>query len=165
MAITATVLADGTEVILDQQQANDVLNANGVITAINFSGFRLWGNNTAAYPATSDPKDRWLSVRRFFDWDGNNFIRTYFQEVDKPGNKRLIRKIVDSQNVIGNGYVARDYCAGYRLEFLDDENPATNLLNGHLTTHTYLAPYIPAEYIENIREYDVEALENAFGGE
>ena len=105
------------------------------------------------------------AVRRFFDWDGNNFIQTYFQKVDKPGNKRLIQSIVDSQNIIGNGYVARDYCAGYRVEFRSDENPVTNLLAGHLTVHTYLAPYIPAEYIENIREYDVDALESAIGGE
>lgn len=164
LRITGTVLEDGTEVVLDQQQASDVLNANGVITAINASGFKLWGNNTAAYPSTTDPKDRWLAVRRFFDWDGNNFIRTYFQKVDKPGNKRLIQSIVDSQNIIGNGYVARDYCAGYRVEFRSDENPVTNLLNGHLTVHTFLAPYIPAEYIENIREYDVTALQAAFGG-
>ena len=127
LRITATVLADGTEVVLDQQQANDMLNANGIITAINANGFKLWGNNTAAYPSTSDPKDRWLAVRRFFDWDGNNFIRTYFQKVDKPGNKRLIQSIVDSQNIVGNGYVARDYCAGYRLEFISAENPVTNL--------------------------------------
>lgn len=165
LRITGTVLADGTEVYLDQQQANDMLNANGIITAINANGFKLWGNNTAAYPGTSDPKDRWLAVRRFFDWDGNNFILTYFQKVDKPGNKRLIQSIVDSQNIIGNGYVARDYCAGYHVEFRDDENPVTNLLNGHLTVHTNLAPYTPAEFIENIREYDVEALENAVGGE
>lgn len=165
LRITGTVLADGTPVDLDQQQANDVLNANGVITAINADGFKLWGNNTAAYPGTTDPKDRWLSVRRFFDWDGNNFIRTYFQKVDKPGNKRLIQSIVDNQNIIGNGYVKRDYCAGYKVEFKSGENPVTNLLNGHLTVHTYLAPYIPAEYIENIREYDVDALQAAFGGE
>ena len=158
LRITGTVLADGTEVVLDQQQANDVLNANGITTAINMEGFKSWGNSTAAYPSTTDPKDRWFAVRRFFDWDGNNFIRTYVQKVDKPGNKRLIRSVVDSQNIVGNGYVARDYCAGYRLEFLESENPATNLLNGHLTTHTYLAPYIPAEQIENIREYDVAAL-------
>lgn len=164
MAITGTVLADGTEVVLDQQQANDVLNANGIITAINSDGFRLWGNNTSAYPAVTDPKDRWLAVRRFFDWDGNNFVRTYRQKVDKPGNKRLIQSIVDSQNVIGNGYVARDYCAGYKVEFRTDENPVTNLMNGHLTVHTFLAPYTPAEYIENIREYDVTALQAAFGG-
>lgn len=161
LKITATVLEDGTEVILDTQQVNDALNANGIISAVNDGGFKAWGNSTAAYPATTDPKDRWLAVRRFFDWDGNNFIRTYRQKVDKPGSKRLIRTIVDSQNIVGNGYVARDYCAGYRLEFLEDENPATELLNGHLTVHTYLAPYIPAEYIENIREYDVDALEAA----
>ena len=142
-----------------------MLNANGVITAINANGFKSWGNNTTAYPSTTDPKDRWWAVRRFFDWDGNNFIQTYFQKVDKPGNKRLIQSIVDSQNIIGNGYVARDYCAGYRVEFRSDENPVTNLLAGHLTVHTYLAPYIPAEYIENIREYDVDALESAIGGE
>lgn len=165
LKVTATILKDGTEVILDQQQANEVLNANGIITAVNANGFKLWGNNTAAYPAITDPKDRWLAVRRFFDWDGNNFIRTYLQKVDKPGNKRLIQSIVDSQNIVGNGYVARDYCAGYRVEFRSEENPVTNLLNGHLTTHTYLAPYIPAEYIENIREYDVTALEAAMGGE
>lgn len=164
LRITATVLADGTEVVLDQQQASDALNACGVITAVNLEGFRSWGNSTAAYPATTDPKDRWLSVRRFFNWDGNNFIRTYFQKVDKPGNTRLIQSIVDSQNVIGNGYVARQYCAGYRTEFRSDENPVTNLLDGHLTVHTFLAPFIPAEYLENIREYDVTALEAALTG-
>lgn len=165
LRITATVLADGTEVVLDQQQVDDVLNANGIISAINANGFKLWGNSTAAYPSTTDPKDRWLATRRFFDWDGNNFIRTYTQKVDKPGNKRLIQSIVDSQNIVGNGYVARDYCAGYRVEFKSDENPVTNLLAGHLTVHTYMAPYIPAEYIENIREYDVAALQAAMGGE
>ena len=165
LRITSTVLKDGTEVMVDQQQANDALNANGIITAINVNGFKLWGNSTAAYPSTTDPKDRWLAVRRFFDWDGHNFICTYFQKVDKPGNPRLIQSIVDAQNIVGNGYVARDYCAGYRLAFNSAENPVTNLLNGHLTTHTYLAPYIPAEFIENIREYDVTALQAAMGGE
>ncbi len=163
LRITATVLKDGTQVLLDQEQAN-LLNSQGVVTALNLSGFKSWGNNTAAYPGTTDPKDRWLSVRRFFDWDGNNFIRTYLQQVDKPGNHRLIQSIVDSQNIVGNGYVARDYCAGYRLEFREDENPATNLLNGHLTVHTHMAPYIPAEVIENIREYDVTALTAALTG-
>lgn len=93
-----------------------------MITAINANGYKAWGNNTAAYPSTTDPKDRWLAVRRFFDWDGNNFILTYFQKVDKPGNTRLIQSIVDSQNIIGNGYVARDYCAGYRTEFKSDSD-------------------------------------------
>ena len=60
--------------------------------------------------------------------------------------------------------MARDYCAGYRVEFRADENHVPALLNGKLAVHPYLAPYIPAECIENIREYDVTALENAMGG-
>lgn len=166
LRVTATVLADGTEVLLDQEQAN-LLNGQGIVTAINANGIKSWGNNTAAYPSTTDPKDRWFAVRRFFDWDGNNFILTYFQQVDEPGNRRLIQEIVDSQNIIGNGYVAREYCAGYKIEFRTDENPITDLLNGKLTTHTMMAPYVPAETIENIREYDTAALLAALsaGGE
>lgn len=48
------VVADGSEVILDVQQAN-YLNENGVVTALNFyNGFVSWGNYTACYPADTD---------------------------------------------------------------------------------------------------------------
>ena len=93
LRITATVLADGTEVVLDQQQANDALNANGIITAINQEGFRSWGNSTAAYPATTDPKDRWLAVRRFFNWDGNNFPSSNFTSKDLQSCLEVIRNV------------------------------------------------------------------------
>ena len=53
---------------------------------------------------------------------------------------------------------------GIGMEFREDENPITDLLDGKLTTHTYLAPYIPAEKIVNIREYDTAALEAALTG-
>lgn len=164
LRITGTCLEDGTEVVLDEEQAN-LLNGQGIVTAFNDTGFKLWGNNTAAYPNTTDPKDRWWAVRRFFDWDGNSFILSYKKKTDKPGNPRLIQSIVDSQNIIGNGYVAKEYCAGYKMAFLASENPATDLLNGIMRVHTYMAPYIPAEVIENTREYDTTALETALGGE
>ena len=47
IAISAACLEDGTEVVLDQEQANTV-NSFGVATWLNMNGFRLWGNNTAA---------------------------------------------------------------------------------------------------------------------
>lgn len=162
LRITGLCLDDGTEVLLDKQQADDVLGANGICTAINVNGFKFWGNNTCAYPSTTDIKDRFWCVRRFFDWDGNNFILTYFQKVDKPENRRLVQDIVDSTNITGSGYVARGYCAGYNIKFLEDENPTTELLAGHLTVHTYMAPFVPTEYIHNIREYDTDALTTIF---
>lgn len=161
LAIGAICLADGTEIMLDQTQANTV-NGFGVATFLNMNGFRLWGNNTACYPGNSDPKDRWFSVRRFFCWTGNTFILTYFQKVDDPTNPRLIEAIVDSENVRGNSFVARDICARYEITFNEDENPTTDLLNGKITFHQYLTPYVPAEDIENILEFDPDALSKLF---
>ena len=154
---TATCLADGTEVALDQEQANTV-NSYGVATMLNMNGFKSWGNNSCGYPSTIDPKDRWFACRRFFTWAGNNFILTYFNKVDDPMNQRLIEDVVDSANIAGNGYVARGYCAAYRVEYLEAENPAADVLNGRITFHQYLAPYTPAEDIESILEFDIDAL-------
>lgn len=160
LAISGACLADGTEVVLDQEQAN-VVNSFGVATWLNMNGFRLWGNNTAAYPGITDPKDRWFSVRRFMTWAANSFILTYFQKVDSPANKRLIEAIVDSENVRGNGFVARGVCARYEITFNEDENTTADLLNGKITFHQYITPFTPAEDIEDIIEFDPNALSAA----
>ena len=148
---TGTVLATGEEVLLDQVQGNAV-NSFGVTTAINVNGWRTWGNNSAIYPASTDPKDRWFCCRRFFSWWGNSFILTYFQKVDNPMNPRLIETIVDSENIRGASYVSQGKCARAEIVYNADENPVTDLLNGKITFHQYLTPYPPAEDILNILE-------------
>jgi len=164
IGVTGTVLADGeTEVILDQLQGNAV-NGFGVTTAINVNGWRTWGNNSAVYPASTDPKDRWFCCRRFFSWWGNSFILTYFQKVDDPANIRLIETIVDSENIRGASYVADQKCARAEIEFNASENAVTDLIDGKLRFHQHLTPYPPAEDILNTLEFDPYALQTALGG-
>ena len=177
IGVTGTVLADavytpkeggtgGTwdkEVVLDQLQGNAV-NSVGVTTAINVTGWRTWGNRTAAYPANTDPKDMWFCCRRFFSWWGNSFILTYFQKVDNPGNRRLIETIVDTENKRGEAYVADEKCARAEIEFIPGENPVTNLIDGKLRFHQHLTPYPPAEDILNVLEFDPYALESKLNG-
>lgn len=160
LPISKACLIDGTEVVLDQEQANTV-NSFGVATFLNVNGFRLWGNNTLAYPGNTDPKDRWISVKRFLCWAANTFILTYFQKVDDPMNKRLIEAIVDSENVRGNGFVARGVCARYETTYNEDENTTTDLLDGRITFHQYITPFTPAEDIEDVIEFDPNALSAA----
>jgi phage tail sheath protein FI len=164
LGVGGTVLADGTEVILDQMQAN-LLNGQGIVTAINMNGWKAWGNNTACYPAITDPKDRWIACRRFFTWWGNSFILTYANKVDEPGNYRLIESIVDSENIRGNSFVSQGKCAGAKITFRADENPITDILNGKIQFKQYLAPYTPAEDILNVLEFDPSMIEAALGGE
>jgi len=160
VSISGMCLEDGTEVILDQDQANTV-NGYGVATFLNVNGYRLWGSNTCCYPGNTDPKDRWFPVRRFMSWAANTFILTYFQKVDSPMNKHLIEAIVDSENIRGNSFVARDICARYEIVYNPDENPTTDLINGKITFHQYITPFVPAEDIENVIEFDPYALSDA----
>lgn len=161
--IGSTVVEDGTEINLDSDQGAE-LNAVGVVTAINEGGWKSWGNNTAAYPGVTDPKDRWICCRRFFSWWGNSFIITYSDKVDDPTNTRLIESIVDSENVRGNALVSQGKCAGIRMEYRQDDNPKANLLNGKSVFRQYLAPYTPAEDILDILEYDPSMIETELGG-
>lgn len=161
--IEAAILKDGTELYLNMVSAND-LNAIGVVTVLNFNGFRFWGSNTSAYPGTIDPKERWINARRFFSWWGNNFITAYFKNVDDLTKKRLIESIVDTENIRGNLFVAEGHCAGFRIEFREEDNPLDRLLSGKIRFRLFLAPYVPTEYIEGIMEFDVNMLKNALGG-
>ncbi|EET60348.1 hypothetical protein BRYFOR_07544 [Marvinbryantia formatexigens DSM 14469] len=163
VGISGLCLEDGTEVILDEQQAN-VVNSYGVCTFNNFSGWTTWGNNTAIYPASSDPKDRWLCCRRFFSWWGNSFILTYHERVDDSNNPRLIEAIVDDENVKGNSYVAQGKCAGAYIEWREDENTVNDIMAGKMRFLHHLAPWTPAEDILDVLEFDPELLEAAFTG-
>ena len=136
ISITGTCLADGTEVVLDQVQAN-ALNGVGVTTAINQSGWRLWGNS---------------------------FILTYIQYVDGPVSVQLVENIVDSENIRGNSYVAQNKCAGAHINFRAEENTATDIISGDVKFHQKLAPFVPAEDITNTLEFDPAMLYASING-
>ena len=141
----------------------DSLNGQGIVSTINWiGGWKLWGSNMSIYPSSSDVKDRWIPVRRMTDWLGNTVVLTVFQFVDKPGNRRLIDSIIDSLNIWLNSLVASGNALGARVEFRHDENPTTDLLNGHYRFHIYEAFPTPAEWIEFLLEFDVTYLETLF---
>ena len=162
LGATGLCLADGTPVYMDQDQGSTV-NTYGVTTAINEGGWRLWGNYTAVYPNSTDAKDMWFPVRRMFNWHGNNFIQTYFQNVDDPMNNVLIESIVDSENIRCGAY-APDKWAGASIEYLAEDNPITDILAGKMTFRQHIAPYTPAQEIVNILDYDISLLQSVLSG-
>lgn len=162
--MSAAVLADGTEVILDNAQAA-LVNSYGIVTAINDQGWKSWGNNTSAYPGTTDPKDRWIACRRMMSWYRNHFILTYKSKVDDPASYRLIEALVDSENIYLNSLTATGAIAGGVIRFSEADNPVTSILNGEIHFSTKIAFWTPAEWIENVIEFDPTILQTALGGE
>lgn len=163
LSADSTVLKDGTEVWLGVPQA-EYLNGNGIVTALNFiGGWKAWGNETSAYPATSDVKERFIPVRRMFNWVGNTLVTTFWSRLDYPLNKRQVETIQDSANDWLNSLVAQGYLLGGRVEFLRAENPDTGILDGKSVFHVYLAAPTPNGDIEFKLEYDTSYLQTLFG--
>jgi len=159
----SAVLIDGTEVWLTPQQAAEQLNGQGVVTMLNFiGGWKLWGNNTAAYPANTDVKDRWISVRRTFNWIGNTLIQTMWQRLDQPIDRKQVDIVVDTVNIWLNSLQAAGVILGGRVEFLPGDNPDIQLLDGKSVFRVYVAPPVPNEEIEFILEYDVSYFATLF---
>lgn len=162
LKVSGICLKDGTEIILDYEKAN-MLNGQGICTAINMNGWRFWGNNTAVYPGSTDVKDRFIPVRRMFTWWGNTFILTYFQKVDSPMNRRLIETVVDSENIRANGFVGSGKIADAKIT-LDPSLTAVDLIDGRIKFLQRLTPFPPAEEIVNTLEFDPQALYEAVTG-
>lgn len=163
LGVSGAVLADGTEITLDSTQAQS-LNGDGIVTAINQQGWKIWGNNMACYPENQDPKDRWIGCRRMFSFVANYFIQTYHSKLDSAMNRVAIDDIVNSFNIWGNSLKARGMCAGIRVEYLEKDNPEKELLQGHVKFRLYIAPYTPMEYILATEEFDLTTLRSAITG-
>ena len=160
---TATVLANGEEVWI-APDTGAYMNSQGIVTALNMiGGWKAWGNRTAAYPGITDVKDAFIPIRRMFSWIGNTLVQTFWQNVDAPLNRRQIDTIVDSANIWLNGLAARGYIMGGRVEFLETENPTTDLMDGIARFHVYVTPPSPNREIDFILEYDPAYIQTLFG--
>ena len=158
--VDGAVLADGSEIYLDQAQAGE-LNGSGVVTAFHDNGWKAFGNNTGCYPQNTDPKDRWIGCRRMFDFVANYFITVYRSKLDEGMNKRLVDDIINSFNIWGNSLMASGMCAGLYAEYRKEENTISDILAGHMKIRIHFAPYTPTEYIQAVEEFDVTTFERA----
>lgn len=161
LVIDGSVLADGSPVYLSKPQAN-TLNEGGIVTALNFVGQRAFGNRTSIYPSSADVKDCFISVRRMFNYIGNTLVTTFFSRIDSPISKRLVQSVVDSAQIFLNGLTASGAILGGRIAFLDELNPATNLLAGKITFSLYIAPPVPSETITFQLTYDTSYFATLF---
>lgn len=164
LKISGLALEDGTEINFDLDEANDYLNANGVISAVNIDGFLAWGNNTAGYPQSADVVDRWVTSVMMFDYIENNFKRSFFSSVGNKINYRTIEDVVLGENLAINSLKGSGDIAGGEISFSRDDNPIEQILAGHITFKERLATYPPMEDITNVFEFDPTILQAALEG-
>ena len=148
--------------IITLDEAN-YLRGNGIITVSNFiGGFTAWGDRTSVYPANTDPVFAQIPIKRMFNYLNEVLIRTYWAKIDQPLNWRLLKTIRDSVNTMLDGWANREIILGGRCEFLEDENPITDLMDGITRLHIYWTPPSATREIDFYLEYDVNYIKEFF---
>jgi phage tail sheath protein FI len=120
----------------------NLLNEQGITTVFSSygSGYRLWGNRTAAWPTVSHMRN-FENVRRTGDVI-NESIRYFSQQyIDMPLNQALIDSLVESVNAFGRKMIGDGALLGFKCWFDKLRNEETELANGHLLlNYKYTVP-------------------------
>lgn len=156
--ITGLCVMDGAEINLSIRQADSVSFAAGVVTALNFDGWVLWGNYTGCWPKSSDVFDYFIPASRMMDFVCNTFVNTYWADLDRPLKRVHIDAIVNSFNAWLNGLTHDGKLYGGQIRYEAGNNPTANLLAGKFRLDTRMASPVPAQQIDMHVEFDVEKL-------
>lgn len=158
------ILADGTEVILDLEQAN-FLRGKGIMTALNFvNGLTAWGAYTAAMPGNTDPKNMFINQSRMFGYVANSVILSLWARVDENLTPRYAESLIDEINMWLNSLATTNHLLGARCELRAEENPVQDISAGIVRVHIYMTPPSPAQEIDTVLEYDVDYVSAVLGG-
>jgi phage tail sheath protein FI len=148
----------------DPQSEANLLNENGIVTVFNSfgSGYRAWGNRSAAWPSVTHPKN-FLNVRRTADVLHESVEYAMLQFLDRPINDALIDDIRGSVNAFIRTLVGRGALIDGSCTYDPAKNPPTELALGHLTFDIAFMPPTPAERISFESFIDINLLRGLGG--
>jgi len=124
------------------------LNAAGITTVFNAfgSGYRVWGNRSAAYPGVTAP-DNFINVRRTMDVIEESVELAMLQFIDQPISNALISAILASVNSFLRSLIQRGALVSGSASFDPAANPPAQIAAGQLVFNIDVMPPPPAERI------------------
>lgn len=160
---------NGTEVDItsshtDQNADVQLLNAVGVVTVYGATAissfataYKTWGNRSAAYPATSDPKN-FICIQVVEDQIRTALELALLPYIDRPINGitiGLITQTIDS-------FLARLITTGALIDgrslFLEADNLVSDIANGEITVRLEYAAPPPLERLVVRARYNEDFL-------
>ena len=162
LPIDGCVNKAGAEITLNVDHADVVSYTDGVVTALNFDGWKSWGNYTAVGPTESDVAKKFICTNRMHDFICNVFVDMFWSYLDRPLTRVLIDAIVNEFNSYLTALTASGDLCGGEIAFVDTNNPADDLLAGKFRLDTKMASPVPAQQINMVAEFDVDILVGAF---
>jgi phage tail sheath protein FI len=152
-----------TASINDANTEANILNENGILTVFNSfgTGYRAWGNRTAAWPTYTDPKN-FINVRRTADIIAESIEYATLQFLDKPITV-AIDGVLSMVNAFIRTMIGRGALVDGKCYFIKDKNPSDQLALGHLTFTYEIMPPTPAERITFEQVINIDLLKKLAG--
>lgn len=131
----------------DQQTANQ-LNEKGITSVIGWAGeWVLWGPHTAAYDADNpsvDPRAYFATNMRMLFHITNSFQQEWSPLIDSPMTRALRDRIINREQEKLDSLVTQGALIGQpRIQFLESENPTSNLMEGDFVWNAQATPTPP----------------------
>lgn len=150
-----------TSMINDPTSEVNTLNEAGIVTVFNSygSGFRTWGNRSAAYPSSTHVTN-FINIRRTADILHESVEYSMLQFIDFPIDNGLIDSINETVNAFIRTLIGRGALIDGKCSYNPDKNPATEIANGHLIFDIEFMPPTPAERITFESFINIELLKS-----
>ncbi len=148
--------------ISDPASDVNVLNEKGITTVFNSygTGFRTWGNRSAAYPAATTPNN-FIAIRRTADVVHESMELAALQFIDRPITQALIDDVKESGNAFMRILVSRGaLIEGSEVKYLSADNTPEQLAAGQVTFTLNFLPPPPAERITFKSILDIQLLKS-----
>lgn len=151
---------DGT--FQDTTSELNLLNAAGIVTIMTGygMGYRIWGNRSAAYPASSDP-DTFVSIRRTADIIEEALEKVSLEYADQPITPALRDQILDDANAFLRSLQWKGAIVGGKAFYDSSKNSSSELANGHLVVGYRFMPPAPLERLTFESYLDINLYESA----
>lgn len=143
----------------DANSSANQLNEAGICTIFSGygTGFRTWGNRSAAFPSVTTI-DNFIAVNRVKNILHESVEAAMLQFIDSPINQALIDSIRASVNAFIRTLVGRGAIVDGECTYNPDDNPAVDIAAGHIKFDITFAPPTPAERITFKSHLDINLL-------
>lgn len=150
----------------DPSTEANALNEAGITTVANSfgTGFRTWGNRSAAWPTVTHPKN-FIAVRRTADVIAESIEFSSLQFSDMPINQAFIDSVLGTANGFMRTLVARGAIIDGIVYYDKAKNPPEELASGHIVFNYSFMPPIPAERITYESFVDINMLAQLTGSQ
>lgn len=167
VSVTGMCLADGTDIIFDQMQAND-LNSKGIRTLSYWGGrWVLWGGHTGEYEYGKD-----MDMANVFDcgvrmlqYIANTFQSRYGILVDKPMNRSRVDTILNDFQELFDTLTAQGKLLLGTIAFNEISNPTSDIVEGDFVFDVATTTAPPGKSLTAKITYTTAGLNVLFGGE